>query len=196
MTEPLSVVVLAAGKGTRMRNSLPKVLHPLAGLPILGHVLRTAEALQPQRIVLVLGPGMDDVAAAARKLSPQVLVAIQDPPRGTGHAVAAARPLLPTDGAVVVLYGDTPLLLPETIQALLQARRAAGAAVAVLGMRPPDPSGYGRLQLRRRRSRRSDRGAPCRRRAAPGRRLQCRHHGDRCRLRRRPARCAAAAGGA
>lgn len=147
MTEPLSVVVLAAGKGTRMRNSLPKVLHPLAGLPILGHVLRTAAALGPQRIAVVLAPGMDSVAEAARKLVPDVQVAIQEEPRGTGDAVAAALPLLPGNGAVVVLYGDTPLLLPATVRQLLDARREVDVAVAVLGMRPPDPSGYGRLSF-------------------------------------------------
>jgi bifunctional UDP-N-acetylglucosamine pyrophosphorylase/glucosamine-1-phosphate N-acetyltransferase len=146
MTEPLSVVVLAAGKGTRMRNSLPKVLHPLAGLPMLGHVLRTAEALAPMRIVVVLGAGMEAVAEAVRALSPDAVVAIQDPPGGTGHAVAAAQGLLPAECAVAVLYGDTPLLLPGTVRRLLQARRDADAAVAVLGMRPPDPSGYGRLR--------------------------------------------------
>ena len=147
MTEPLSVVVLAAGKGTRMRNSLPKVLHPLAGLPILGHVLRTAAALGPERIVVVLAPGMEAVAEAVLKLAPGAQVAIQQEPRGTGDAVAAALPLLADRGAVVVLYGDTPLLLPATVRQLLDARRAADAAVAVLGMRPPDPSGYGRLSF-------------------------------------------------
>ena len=147
MTEPLSVVVLAAGKGTRMRNTLPKVLHPLAGLPILGHVLRTAVALAPERIVVVLAPGMEAVAEVARSLCPAVQVAIQALPRGTGDAVAAALPLLPTEGAVAVLYGDTPLLLPETVTRLLQARADASAAVAVLGMQPPDPSGYGRFRF-------------------------------------------------
>ncbi|HMR33741.1 MAG TPA: bifunctional UDP-N-acetylglucosamine diphosphorylase/glucosamine-1-phosphate N-acetyltransferase GlmU [Geminicoccaceae bacterium] len=147
MTEPSSVVVLAAGKGTRMRNALPKVLHPLAGLPILGHVLRTAMALVPQRIVVVLAPGMEAVAEAARSLCPAVQVAIQAEPRGTGDAVAAALPFLPPEGAVAVLYGDTPLLLPETVTRLLRARADASAAVAVLGMQPPDPSGYGRFRF-------------------------------------------------
>ncbi len=147
MPQPLSVVVLAAGMGTRMRNSLPKVLHPLAGLPILGHVLRTAQALEPAGIAVVLGQRMEAVAETALQLSPGVRIAIQDQPRGTGHAVAAARDLLPAEGDIVVLYGDTPLLLPETVRRLVQARRDAGAGVAVLGMRPPDPSGYGRLSF-------------------------------------------------
>jgi bifunctional UDP-N-acetylglucosamine pyrophosphorylase/glucosamine-1-phosphate N-acetyltransferase len=145
MTEPLSVVILAAGKGTRMRNELPKVLHPLAGLPLIGHVLRTAEALAPRALIVVLGPGMERVAAVVRHLSPSAQIVIQDPQLGTGHALSSARSAVQDTGSVLVLYGDTPLVRPRTCRQLLDAQ--AGAAVAVLGMRPPDPSGYGRLRF-------------------------------------------------
>lgn len=147
MTLPLSVVVLAAGKGTRMRNPLPKALHPLAGLPLIGHALRTAQALAPERLVVVLGADMEQVAAAVAQLAPEARIVLQDPPLGTGHAVMAARGELPGHGTVLVVLGDTPLLGTGTCRALLAAREAQGAAVAILGMRPPDPAGYGRLRL-------------------------------------------------
>lgn len=145
--EPLTIVVLAAGKGTRMRNGRPKVLHPLAGWPLIRHVLATARALEPDRIVVVLAPAMDEVATEVRAFTPDARLAIQDPPLGTGHAVAAARAELPASGAVLVLYGDTPLLTRDTLARLLEARRNTDAAVAVLGFRPKDPAGYGRLRF-------------------------------------------------
>lgn len=147
MPERLSVTVLAAGKGTRMRNALPKVLHELAGRTLIGHVLEAARALQPADTVVVLAPGMDEVAAEARRSPLRPRIAVQERQLGTGHAVQAALPELARDGTVLVLYGDTPLIRPETLQALVTARETAGAAVAVLGMRPPDPSGYGRLRM-------------------------------------------------
>lgn len=151
MQPSLSVVVLAAGKGTRMRNPLPKVLHPLAGRTLIGHVLETARELGPARTVVVLSPGMDAVAAEVGRSPLRPAVALQDPPLGTGHALTAALPALPPDGeaagTVLVLYGDTPLVEAATLRRLVAAREAAGAAVAVLGMRPPDPGGYGRLRL-------------------------------------------------
>ncbi|MCS6879011.1 MAG: bifunctional UDP-N-acetylglucosamine diphosphorylase/glucosamine-1-phosphate N-acetyltransferase GlmU [Geminicoccaceae bacterium] len=145
--EPLSIVVLAAGKGTRMRNGRPKVLHPLAGWPLVRHVLATARSLEPERLVVVLAPGMEEVAREVRARAPEARIAIQDPPLGTGHAVAAAREELAEAGAVLVLYADTPLLSRTTLARLLAARAEADAAVAVLAIRPPDPSGYGRLRL-------------------------------------------------
>jgi bifunctional UDP-N-acetylglucosamine pyrophosphorylase/glucosamine-1-phosphate N-acetyltransferase len=147
MTEPLSVVVLAAGKGTRMRNELPKVLHPLAGLPLIAHVLRCAGALQPRRICVVLGPGMDAVAAAVRSTCATAEIVIQEPQLGTGHALQVARPALAESGSVLVLYGDTPLVTPQTCARLLAMQRDGDAAMTVLAMRPPDPSGYGRLRF-------------------------------------------------
>jgi bifunctional UDP-N-acetylglucosamine pyrophosphorylase/glucosamine-1-phosphate N-acetyltransferase len=147
VSDPLSVVILAAGRGTRMKNDRPKVLHEMAGRTLIGHVLGTAQAVGAERLVVVLGAGMDTVAAEARRLAPEATVVIQDPPLGTGHALQVASAALPRHGTVLVLYGDTPLLRRETLDDLLACRRRADAAVAVLGMRPPDPSGYGRLRL-------------------------------------------------
>jgi bifunctional UDP-N-acetylglucosamine pyrophosphorylase/glucosamine-1-phosphate N-acetyltransferase len=147
MTPPLTVVVLAAGKGSRMCSERPKVLHPLAGRTLLGHVLHAAAALAPARAVVVLAPGMDEVAAEAERGPLPASVALQEPQLGTGHALMAAREQLPEAGEVLVLYGDTPLVTAETLHELLAARGAADAAVAVLGFRPPDPKGYGRLRF-------------------------------------------------
>ncbi len=145
MPAPITVVLLAAGKGTRMRSERPKVLHPLAGRPMLAHVLGTAGALAPARVVVVLAPGMDQVAAEVDRGPQPAVIVHQAPQLGTGHALMAARTELPKAGEVLVLYADTPLATAETLNGLLEARRAADAAVAVLGFHPPDPSGYGRL---------------------------------------------------
>lgn len=146
MTMPLQVLVLAAGKGTRMKNPLPKVLHPLAGRTLLEHVLAVTRSLEPTRVVLVLSDGMDEIAAVARQCGLPLEVAIQEPQLGTGHAVQVGIAGLPTEGEILVLYGDTPLVTRETLDRLLQARRKIDAAVAVLGIEPPDRSGYGRLK--------------------------------------------------
>ncbi len=147
MAQPLSIAILAAGRGTRMRSPLFKVLHPLAGFPLIGHVLMTAKALEADRVVAVLGPDMEVVAKQVAKSGLDVRIAIQDPAMGTGHAVQCAKRDLLEDGLVLVLYGDTPLLEPETSRALLDKMAESQAAVGVLGMRPPDPSGYGRLRF-------------------------------------------------
>lgn len=147
MVDPLSVVILAAGRGTRMKNDRPKVLHEMAGLSLIGHVLATAEALGPEKLVVVLGREMESVAAEIAGRAPAAAIVIQDPPMGTGHALQVAALELLGSGAVLVLYGDTPLMTEATLRALLERRRAAAAAVAVLGMRPPDPAGYGRLRM-------------------------------------------------
>ena len=118
----LSAVVLAAGKGTRMRAPLPKVLHPLAGRPLIGHVLKLTQDLGCERTVLVLAPGMETVENVAREIDPELRIAIQDPPLGTGHAVAAAMGGLEGRGTVLVLFGDTPLLLEDTVRRLVAAR--------------------------------------------------------------------------
>jgi bifunctional UDP-N-acetylglucosamine pyrophosphorylase/glucosamine-1-phosphate N-acetyltransferase len=130
-----------------MRSDRPKVLHALASRPLIAHVLSTAAELAPARAVVVLAPEMDAVAAEARRGPLPVTIALQAPQLGTGHAVLAARADLPQAGEVLVLYGDTPLVTAATLEELLEARRAADAAVAVLGFRPPDPTGYGRLAL-------------------------------------------------
>ena len=143
----LSVAVLAAGKGTRMRNARPKVLHDLAGLSLIGHVLRTADALKAERLVAVLAPDAPEVEAEVRRLRPDAAIVRQEPALGTGHALQVALPALPALGVALVLYGDTPLTTPATLDALVARLREEDAAVAVLGMRPPDPTGYGRLRL-------------------------------------------------
>lgn len=146
-TESLTAVLLAAGKGTRMKSGLAKVLHPLAGRSMIGHVLTTAARLEPEKAAVVLSPGMEDVAAEVDRAGLSTEIAIQDPPLGTGHALMAARACLPASGDVLVLYGDTPLLTAGTLMQLLAKRRETDAAVAVFGFRPEDPSGYGRLRF-------------------------------------------------
>lgn len=143
----IAVAVLAAGRGTRMRNALPKVLHPLAGAPLLAHVLRSVSRLAPARTVLVVAADGQAVSETARRILPGITVVVQDPPLGTGDAVRRALPELPEAGTLLVVYGDTPLLRPETLQALVLSRERSGAAVAVLGIEPEDRSGYGRLRV-------------------------------------------------
>jgi bifunctional UDP-N-acetylglucosamine pyrophosphorylase/glucosamine-1-phosphate N-acetyltransferase len=147
MAIPLCVTILAAGKGTRMKNTLPKVLHPLAGLTLIEHVLATARALESDHNVVVLAAGMEDVSTVVGRVSPAAVIAIQEPQLGTGHALMVAQDALPAEGTVLVLFGDTPLMTAGTLRRLVEAREAADAAVAVLGMRPTDPAGYGRLRL-------------------------------------------------
>ena len=141
-----AAIILAAGEGTRMKSALPKVLHEVAGRPMIRHLIEALRPLEPAATIIVLGRGMEAVAKA---VAPAATV-IQDPPRGTGDAVRAALPALPLDSIrdVLVLYGDTPLLRTETIDELLNARRLIPeAAVAAAGMRPDDPGPYGRLVL-------------------------------------------------
>ncbi|MFW5834600.1 MAG: bifunctional UDP-N-acetylglucosamine diphosphorylase/glucosamine-1-phosphate N-acetyltransferase GlmU [Pseudomonadota bacterium] len=145
MTASFLPVVLAAGQGTRMRSAKPKVLHELAFEPLLGHVLNGARAAGADAAVLVLAPGMDDVAAFARSKGLDLAVALQSPARGTGHALCCAAEHLPAAGTVVVLFGDTPFVEPATIKRLVEARLAHDAAVAVLGMDLGDAGAYGRL---------------------------------------------------
>ena len=144
---PTAVIVLAAGKGTRMRSAEPKVLHRLAGRPMIRHLLETVAGLGPERTVCVLAPGMDAVAAAV----PGTGIAVQAEQRGTADAVLAARAALADfDGDILILFADTPLVGAGTMRAALEALRSDPAnAVCVLGMRPrgPEPirkTGYGR----------------------------------------------------
>lgn len=141
--QAVAVVVLAAGQGTRMKSRLPKVLHPVAGQPMLLHVLEAAAGLAPDRVVVVIGKDQDAVAKA---VSPAT-VAVQDPPRGTGDAVIVAQEALQGfDGDVIVIFGDTPLLTPVLLQNLLAARRGKeNHAAVIVGFRPADPAAYGRL---------------------------------------------------
>jgi bifunctional UDP-N-acetylglucosamine pyrophosphorylase/glucosamine-1-phosphate N-acetyltransferase len=139
----LAIVVLAAGLGTRMKSNLPKVMHTIAGMPMIEMVVTTLRHLSPDRIVVVIGEGMERVAAT---VAPHPTV-IQHQRLGTGHAVMAARSGLDDfDGDVLIVYGDTPLIQAATFERLLAARRAKPApAIAVLGFRPEDPAAYGRM---------------------------------------------------
>jgi bifunctional UDP-N-acetylglucosamine pyrophosphorylase/glucosamine-1-phosphate N-acetyltransferase len=138
-------VILAAGEGTRMKSALPKVLHPVAGLPMVAHVVRAAVAAGTDDVALVVGNGADAVGAAAEACAPGAKSFVQEERRGTAHAALSARQAI-AEGHddVVFLCGDAPLIDPAAISAL-RAELAAGAAVVVLGFRPPDPTGYGRL---------------------------------------------------
>jgi bifunctional UDP-N-acetylglucosamine pyrophosphorylase / glucosamine-1-phosphate N-acetyltransferase len=140
------VVVLAAGEGTRMGSSRPKVLHAIGGRSLIGHVLSAVGGTDGE-IAVVVGAGQDAVVEAVKALMPGVEFYIQHERRGTGHAVLAAKAAL-ARGAddVVVVCADTPLIKPQTI-ARLRGALAAGAGVAVLGFRPADPTGYGRLVI-------------------------------------------------
>ncbi|MGE4335514.1 MAG: bifunctional UDP-N-acetylglucosamine diphosphorylase/glucosamine-1-phosphate N-acetyltransferase GlmU [Pigmentiphaga sp.] len=137
----LTIVVLAAGMGKRMRSDLPKVLHPIAGKPMLAHVLDNAAALGPDRVVLVTGHGGHQVQEACADRA-RLHFAVQEPQLGTGHAVQQAEPLLLPEGVTLVLYGDVPLVQPATLQRLIDA---AGSGLAVLTLELDDPSGYGRI---------------------------------------------------
>ena len=146
MTVPrLLIVVLAAGKGTRMKSALPTVLHKIAGRSMLGHVLALSAASGAAQIAVVAGPDMPGVAAEAAATIPGCSLHLQREQRGTADAVLAARETIAAHtGDVLVLYADTPLIQPATIAAL-RALLDQGASVAVLGFRPKDPTGYGRL---------------------------------------------------
>lgn len=138
-------VILAAGEGTRMRSAKPKVLHAIAGRPMLAHVIDALERAGAESVSVVIGPGRDDVAALVRRCAPEARVYVQQERRGTAHAALAARAAL-MDGAddVVIAFGDTPLVTPARFAALREAL-AEGAAVAVLAFEAADPTGYGRL---------------------------------------------------
>ncbi len=136
----LQIVILAAGQGKRMRSGLPKVLHPLAGRPLLAHVLETARALDAQKIVVVHGHGADAVRAAFPDGG--LAWALQAEQLGTGHAVQQAMPHLEASGDVLVLYGDVPLVREATLRRLLEAAREG---VALLTAELDDPAGYGRV---------------------------------------------------
>ncbi len=146
-------IVLAAGEGKRMRSSLPKALHRIAGRSMLSHVLDAVRQAGADAIAVVVGPGRDDVAAEAVKAAPGAEIFVQDERRGTAHAVLAAREALSHNfGTVLVVFADTPLVRPETFAALLEKREqgagqraAEGAGVVALGFEAPDPFGYGCL---------------------------------------------------
>ena len=137
---PLHIVVLAAGQGTRMRSALPKVLQPLAGRPLLAHVLDSAQALSPAAIHVVVGHGAEAVQAA---FSDTALNWVEQTEQlGTGHAVQQAMPGIPDEARVLILYGDVPLVTAATLGKLV---KAADGGSAVLTVRAADPTGYGRI---------------------------------------------------
>ncbi len=141
-----SLVILAAGKGTRMQSDLPKVLHKVAHAPLLAHAMRSGAALGPARTAVVAGHGAEAVTLAAQEEDEDVQVVLQEEQLGTGHAVVQARDALAGfDGTVIVLYGDTPFIQPGTLEAMIAAR--ASHDVVVLGFETPEPGRYGRLKM-------------------------------------------------
>ena len=140
----LSVVVLAAGKGTRMHSSLAKVLHPLAGNPLIAYVLASVQPLAPQHLIAVVGHQADAVRQVSERFGARSVV--QEPQLGTGHAVAQAATLLHGfDGDVLVLCGDVPLLQTATLRRMLDEHRGRQAALTMLTTCLDDPKGYGRI---------------------------------------------------
>lgn len=145
----LVAVILAAGEGTRMRSSKPKVLHTVAGRPMLGHVMMAAS--EAERVIVVVGPDRDDVASYARSVRPDAMICVQTERKGTAHAVLAAEAALNETAQegfhdLVVLFADTPMITKTTIVALRNAL-SQGATVAALGFHAEDPTGYGRLLM-------------------------------------------------
>ncbi|MEV6070193.1 bifunctional UDP-N-acetylglucosamine diphosphorylase/glucosamine-1-phosphate N-acetyltransferase GlmU [Nocardia sp. NPDC052001] len=153
MPQQTAVVVLAAGAGTRMRSKTPKVLHPMAGRSMLAHALHAANEIDPTYLITVIGHDREQVGDAVGKvgaeLGRQIILAVQEEQRGTGHAVQCALTALPDDftGDVLVTYADVPLLDGHTLHALLDEHRSytEGSAVTVLTFAPDDPNGYGRI---------------------------------------------------
>ncbi len=145
----LYVLVLAAGQGTRMKSALPKVLHPVAGRPLLEHVLKATSALRAKEVSVVLGVGREGIQKDLRSRGwKQLRYVIQDKPKGSGHAVLMAKSWLkPKRGALLVVYGDTPLLSTQTLHRLVEHHAVSGNAATFLATDVPDPAGYGRMIL-------------------------------------------------
>ncbi|WP_158964140.1 bifunctional UDP-N-acetylglucosamine diphosphorylase/glucosamine-1-phosphate N-acetyltransferase GlmU [Chachezhania sediminis] len=142
----IALVLLAAGKGTRMNSDLPKVLHQIAGAPMLAHALRTGQVLEPARTVVVAGHEARMVAAATAEIDEDATVVLQEEQLGTAHAVDQARTALEGfDGDVVVLYGDTPFIRDETLERMIAAR--CSHDLVILGFEAADPKRYGRLMM-------------------------------------------------
>ncbi|MFJ4645731.1 bifunctional UDP-N-acetylglucosamine diphosphorylase/glucosamine-1-phosphate N-acetyltransferase GlmU [Streptomyces bobili] len=146
-TRPAAVVVLAAGEGTRMKSAVPKVLHDICGLSLVGHVLAASRELDPENLVVVVGHAREKVTAHLAEVDPAVRTAVQEEQNGTGHAVRMGLEQLggAVDGTVVVVCGDTPLLTGATLAQLAATHHADGNAVTVLTAEVPDATGYGRI---------------------------------------------------
>ncbi|MFC7504198.1 NTP transferase domain-containing protein, partial [Nocardioides sp. GCM10030258] len=148
MTDQLTVIVLAAGGGTRMKSKTPKVLHRIGGRSMIGHVLAAVGSLEPHRVVTVVGHQRELVAPHITELLPEAVLAVQEEQLGTGHAVRIALEALgdvPRAGTVLIAYGDTPLLEGATLRAFTESHRGAQAAVSILSGIVADPHGYGRI---------------------------------------------------
>ncbi|HEY3687219.1 MAG TPA: bifunctional UDP-N-acetylglucosamine diphosphorylase/glucosamine-1-phosphate N-acetyltransferase GlmU [Streptosporangiaceae bacterium] len=146
VSRPAAVFVLAAGEGTRMKSATPKVLHEISGRSLVGHVLAAARELRPQRLVVVVGHGREQVVPHLAAADPGAETVVQDHQGGTGHAVRVALEATGViNGTVLVTYGDTPLLSAETLEGLAAAHAESGNAVTVLSAVVPDPTGYGRI---------------------------------------------------
>ncbi|HEB73043.1 MAG TPA: UDP-N-acetylglucosamine pyrophosphorylase [Nitrospirae bacterium] len=140
----VAVVILAAGKGTRMKSNLPKVLHTLAGKPLLEHVLKTARALDPEKIVVIAGHRSEMVME--RFKDEDIEFAIQEPQSGTGHAMAQAEDHFKGfAGMIIALSGDAPLLKPETLKQMIKTHKESGAVITMLTCELSDPASYGRV---------------------------------------------------
>jgi len=147
-SDQVTVIVLAAGGGTRMKSKTMKVLHPIAGRSMIGHVLSAARALEPSRIVAVVGHQRDQVGPHIQQLAPGVVLAVQEAQEGTGHAVRVAWDALAPEertGTVIVAYGDTPLLEGETLRRFASFHRESAVAMSILTGVVADPTGYGRI---------------------------------------------------
>ncbi len=146
-TRPFAAVILAAGKGTRMKSDLHKVLHPIAGRPMLEHLLAMVDTLEPAHKIVVVGSGREQVEPVAARRGGHVVV--QEPQLGTGHAVQQAEAALAGfEGDVLILYGDTPLVEAETMRRMLgRLNEGDGPAVVVVAFRPADPGAYGRIAI-------------------------------------------------
>ncbi|WP_027243597.1 bifunctional UDP-N-acetylglucosamine diphosphorylase/glucosamine-1-phosphate N-acetyltransferase GlmU [Leisingera daeponensis] len=142
----IALVILAAGKGTRMNSDLPKVLHPIAQAPMLEHAMAAGRALAPERTIIVAGHGAEAVRAAVSEIDEEAEVVLQEEQLGTAHAVDQARAALDGfEGDVVVLYGDTPFVSAETLERMVEARQRAD--LVILGFEAADPGRYGRLVM-------------------------------------------------
>ena len=140
----IALIVLAAGKGSRMNSELPKVLHKIGGAPLVVHAMRAGELLDPQKRIIIAGHGADQVRTAVLDFDPSATVVLQQEQLGTGHAAGlAAQELKGFEGTAIVLFGDTPFVRPETLQAMVEAQKTHD--VVVLGFHAADPGRYGRL---------------------------------------------------
>ena len=140
-----TVVILAAGEGTRMKSSTPKVLHPISGRSLVGHVINAVDTLSPKQVRVVVGAGREQVEAHLLEIAPHVTTVFQEKRGGTGHATQLALDGLKATGTILVLAGDTPMLTGDSLQQLLDHHHEGGFTASVLTAEHPDPTGYGRI---------------------------------------------------